>query len=278
LHILAIVDALYSGFDPAYTISSVCLQKKLGKSEKFRAKNYRPKRGSGFSFNPPVLPFFSQSRGQGSFIKDQSNIEVVRALSDVSFTLQKGDRLGLVGSNGAGKTTLIRTLAGIYEPTHGSIAVEGTRVPMFDIGLGLDEEATGYENIYIKGLILGLPAKEIRNKMTEIAEYSGLGHYLDMPFRTYSEGMRLRLVFAIATSVEGDIILMDEWIAVGDAEFQQKTHERLREKTFSSGILVIASHNPGLLREICNLGIHLEGGAVKKFGPIEDVLAELEMA
>ena len=147
---------------------------------------------------------------------------------------------------------------------------------MFDIGLGLDEEGSGYENIYIRGLILGLAPKAIASKVEEIAAYSELGKFLEMPIRTYSEGMRLRLVFAIATSIEGDIILMDEWIAVGDANFRRKTHERLRDKAFGSGIVVLASHDTSLLREMCNVGLHIESGTVKRFGPLEEVLTSLE--
>lgn len=236
----------------------------------------------------PVVPLSSRSfrnfavrtasRVGGNMTRSGSDIEVVRALDGIDLRLRDGDRLALVGPNGAGKTTLIRTLAGIYEPTHGALEVVGTRVPMFDIGLGLDEESTGYENIYIRGLILGLSAREIDAKVEEVAEYSELGKYLEMPIRTYSEGMRLRLFFAIAVAVEGDVILMDEWIAVGDAAFRRKTHERLREKVYRSGIVVLASHDTSLLREICNLGLFLEGGRVRRFGPLDDVLEELAKA
>lgn len=234
----------------------------------------------------PVTPISSRSirnvvlktasKIGGKIIKDDEEHKKVRALSGISLTLNKGDRLALVGPNGAGKTTLIRTIAGIYEPTNGRRYVAGSLIPMFDIGLGLDEEATGYENIFIRGLILGLKASEITKKAEEIAEYSELGDYLNMPMRTYSEGMRLRLVFAIATALDGDIILMDEWIAVGDADFRRKTHSRLEEKTFSSGIVVLASHDTALLRKMCNLGLHLENGSVKNFGPLEEVLESIE--
>jgi ABC-2 type transport system ATP-binding protein len=208
----------------------------------------------------------------GIIIKGDEDGGRIEALSHINFTLEKGDRLALIGPNGAGKTTLIRTLAGIYEPTHGRRYVEGSLVPMFDIGLGLDEEATGYENILIRGLILGMSASHIHEKAASIAEYSELGDYLNMPMRTYSEGMKLRLVFAIATAVEGDIVLMDEWIAVGDTNFKRKTQERLHSKTFSSGIVILASHDTALLRDICNLGLYLEKGKMKCFGPIDEVL------
>jgi ABC-2 type transport system ATP-binding protein/lipopolysaccharide transport system ATP-binding protein len=218
---------------------------------------------------------FRPSRVGGQVIESESTMSVVRALDSINFSLSSGDRLGLMGPNGAGKTTLIRALAGIYEPVTGHLDVEGKRIPMFDINIGLDDEATGYENIYIRGLIMGLSAKRIDHKTAEIAEYSGLGDYLNMPIRTYSAGMVLRLMFAIATSIEGDIVLMDEWLAVGDAQFREKTQARLMGIAESAGILVLASHDMGLLKNICNLGLHIEGGKVKRFGPINEVLSGL---
>lgn len=215
------------------------------------------------------------SRVGGRVVEGNTSIKLVRALDDISFTLSDGDRLGLMGHNGSGKTTLIRTLSGIYEPAGGQLAVEGKRFPMFDINLGLDEEATGYENIYIRGLIMGMSAKEISEKTQAIAEYSELESYLDMPIRTYSSGMLLRLMFAIATSTEGDIVLMDEWIAAGDDGFRQKANERLREITTHSGILVLASHDVNILKATCNLGLCLEGGKVRHFGPIDEVIAAM---
>lgn len=209
--------------------------------------------------------------GGGSF-------QFVKALDNITFTLKHGDRLALVGHNGAGKTTLIRALAGIYEPTTGSLRVVGRTVPMFDIGLGMDEEATGYENIRTRGLILGLSPEEIEDRVAEIAEFAELGDYLELPIRTYSSGMLLRLVFSIAASIHGDVILMDEWIAVGDAHFRKKTHDRLQDITMSSGIVVLASHDQNLLRETCNLGLYLDGGGVRAFGALEDVLKELTMS
>jgi ABC-2 type transport system ATP-binding protein len=215
------------------------------------------------------------SRVGGRVIANKSNT-VVCALEDISFSLNRGDRLGLIGANGSGKTTLIRTLAGVYEPSRGRLDVEGVRVPMFDIGLGFDDEGNGYENIYIRGLIMGLTREQIAAKMPEIAEFSELGGYLDLPVRTYSAGMSLRLMFAIATSLEGDIILMDEWLAVGDAEFRHKANARLRKLTEGAGILVLASHDMSLLRETCTLGMHIEAGKVRNFGKIGDVIADSE--
>lgn len=221
------------------------------------------------------LALKAASRVGGSVSKSGGSFQFVKALQDINFTLKQGDRLGLVGHNGAGKTTLIRVLAGIYEPTTGSLRVSGRKVPMFDIGLGMDEEASGYENIRTRGLILGLSPKEIEDRIPEIADFAELGEYLQLPIRTYSSGMLLRLVFSIAASVHGDIILMDEWIAVGDAQFRKKTHDRLQDITMKSGIVVLASHDHRLLRDTCNLGLYLEGGQARAFGALEDVLKEL---
>jgi ABC-2 type transport system ATP-binding protein/lipopolysaccharide transport system ATP-binding protein len=140
----------------------------------------------------------------------------------------------------------------------------------------MDEEASGYENISVRGLILGLSPQEIEAKTQEIADYSELGTYLKLPIRTYSSGMLLRLVFAIAVSLEGDIVLMDEWIAVGDASFRKKTHQRLTDMTTRSNIVVLASHDIHLLSTTCNLGLHLDGGRVVRFGPIADIIAGFE--
>jgi len=221
------------------------------------------------------LALRTASRVGGKVSKNEGEFQFVQALDDISFTLKQGDRLGLLGHNGAGKTTLIRVLAGIYEPTRGSLRVVGRNVPMFDIGLGMDEEASGYENIRTRGLILGLSPQEIEERVPEIVEFAELGDYLELPIRTYSSGMLLRLVFSIAASIHGDIILMDEWIAVGDAQFRKKTHERLQDITMRSGIVVLASHDHGLLRDTCNLGLLLEGGRVRAYGAIEDVFKEL---
>jgi ABC-type polysaccharide/polyol phosphate transport system ATPase subunit len=208
----------------------------------------------------------------GNIVNDGSHISIVRALDQVSFTLERGDRLGLIGPNGAGKSTLIRVLADIYAPTAGRLERQGTLIPMFDIGMGFDQEATGYENIFLRGMMMGLTRREIAARIDEIAAFSELDEYLDLPIRTYSAGMTLRLMFSIATSVAGDIILMDEWIAVGDESFQGKAQKRMLELTGKAGILVIASHDPNTLRRHCTLGMRLEKGRVVDFGAIEDVL------
>lgn len=214
----------------------------------------------------------------GTMTSSGAEVSVVRALDDVSFSLKDGDRLGLMGPNGSGKTTLIRALADIYAPTAGSIRREGTLVPMFDINIGFDDESTGYENIVMRGLMSGKTRRQIEERAPSIAEFSGLGDYIDFPIRTYSSGMLLRLMFSIATSVEGNIVLMDEWLAVGDSDFRAKANVRLREITSRAGILVIASHDDNLLKGLCNLGMRIESGKVVDFGPIDDILQRKSVA
>jgi ABC-type polysaccharide/polyol phosphate transport system ATPase subunit len=210
----------------------------------------------------------------GGFIsnKEDSSRTTIRALQDVSITLNDGDRLALIGPNGAGKTTLLRVLAGIYYPTTGSIFVEGRCVPLFDISLGMDDEATGYENILLRGLLMGLDRKEIHKRVAEISEFSGLGEFLHLPVRTYSSGMTLRLLFSIATSTNSDILLMDEWIAMGDAEFIERANQRLHSVVNRTKILALASHSPAYLKAVCNKALLLEGGRVVAQGTVDEVL------
>jgi lipopolysaccharide transport system ATP-binding protein len=192
----------------------------------------------------------------------------VTALSGVNLELRAGDRLGLIGHNGSGKTTLLRALSGAYEPDEGQIEVQGRIAALLDLNLGIDPSATGLDNIRLRGRIAGLSSKEIDERMEEIAEFTGLGPFLAMPLKTYSAGMQARLAFAAATSVEADVLLMDEWIAVGDAEFQQLAHKRLLKLVERAGILVLASHELDLLRLYCNKVMRLEGGVAS---PVTDI-------
>lgn len=184
----------------------------------------------------------------------------IRALEQLNFDLRPGDRVGLVGHNGAGKTTLLRVLSGVYPPSSGKLEVHGRIASLTDISVGIDGEATGFENIYLRGIVMGMTPKEINDKMDEIAEFSELGDYLNMPVRTYSSGMQLRLAFAVSTSVQADIILMDEWLSVGDAKFAKKASERLDHMVANSSILVIASHQEDILERLCNRRITMEHG------------------
>jgi lipopolysaccharide transport system ATP-binding protein len=196
----------------------------------------------------------------GRIAAGSRNITVVNALNDVSLTIGAGDRVGLIGHNGAGKTSLLRMLAGVYEPSRGVLQVEGKVTSLIDVTLGMDHEATGYDNILIRGLILGLSRKRIRQLTPEIEAFSELGEYLSMPVRTYSSGMVLRLAFSIVTCVHPDILLMDEWLSVGDASFVRKAEERLKALVDKASILVMASHNPAIISELCNVHVTLERG------------------
>ena len=197
---------------------------------------------------------------------------VVRALEGINLEFDHGDRIGLVGHNGAGKSTLLRVLGGVYQPTSGTISSRGRTASLFDLSLGMDMEGTGYENIQLRGLMLGMTRRQIARKMDEIAEFTDLGDYLAMPIRTYSSGMRLRLAFAVSTCIEADILLLDEWLSVGDAHFVEKAQKRLRDMISRSGILVLASHNNELIRTMCNKAVFLEKGRIVSFGPCEEVL------
>ncbi|MFM7289730.1 MAG: ABC transporter ATP-binding protein, partial [Planctomycetia bacterium] len=168
----------------------------------------------------------------------------------------------LVGHNGAGKSTLLRTLAGVYPPTRGDYSRTGTISSLIDPMLGIEMDATGYENITIRGLILGISHREMARLVPEIAEFSGLGDYLEMPVRTYSTGMLMRRGFSIATSVRSDILLMDEGLSGGDAEFKQQAEERLRAIVSSTGILVLASHSRDLIERECNRVVELAHGVM----------------
>jgi lipopolysaccharide transport system ATP-binding protein len=196
----------------------------------------------------------------GGVLGRHAGVTDVTALSGVNLQLKAGDRLGLIGHNGSGKTTLLRALSGAYEPDEGTIDVHGRIAALLDLGLGIDASATGYENIRLRGRIAGLSSREIEEKMDEIAAFTGLGPFLAMPVKTYSAGMQARLAFAAATAVEADVLLMDEWIAVGDAEFQKLAHKRLLKLVERAGILVLASHEVPLLKLYCNKVMRLDGG------------------
>lgn len=188
---------------------------------------------------------------------------VIRSLEDVTFQIHEGERVGIVGHNGAGKSTLLRALSNVYAPTAGRAEVVGEIGSLVDIGLGIDSEATGRENIFIRGALLGLKKSEIESRFDEIVEFSELGEFINMPVRTYSSGMHLRLAFAVATIIRPEILLMDEWLSVGDASFNEKAESRLNELVNSSRILVIASHSRELVEKTCNRAMWFEHGHLK---------------
>ena len=214
----------------------------------------------------------------GRIGRDSRNHLCVRALEDVSLAFKHGDRVGLVGLNGSGKTTLLRVLAGAYEPARGRMRRRGRTASLLNVSLGIDPEATGYENIMTRGLFLGLMPEQVRERMDEIAAFTELGDYLAMPVHTYSVGMRLRLAFAVCTCFEPEILLMDEWLSVGDRAFIEKAKRRLEEFVNRAGILVLASQNSVLLERICTTAVMLDAGKVKARGPIGEVLREYRQA
>jgi ABC-2 type transport system ATP-binding protein/lipopolysaccharide transport system ATP-binding protein len=212
-------------------------------------------------------------RSSGGHIATDANQRItVEALRNVSARFQPGDRVALIGSNGAGKTTLLRAMAGIYEPVSGSVTSRGRISPMFDINLGIDTDISGYENIRLRGLILGLTQREIDERMQDIVEFTELGDYLDIPVRTYSSGMMTRLVFAVATCFAPEILLMDEWIVAGDAAFISKAQHRIQNFVEKASILVLASHSLEVCRRFCKTALWMESGQIKAFGPIAEVL------
>jgi lipopolysaccharide transport system ATP-binding protein len=198
----------------------------------------------------------------GKIGQDAGRHAVVTALDGLSFNFEEGARVGLVGHNGSGKTTLLRVLSGVYSPTRGELKVQGRVASLLDVSMGLDPDATGFENIYLRGILDGLKPAKIRDKIDEIADFSELGDYLNLPVRTYSSGMMLRLAFAISTSVEADILIMDEWLSVGDAAFSAKAEQRLKKIVGKAAIMVVATHDPNLINRVCNRKISLEHGRI----------------
>ena len=207
---------------------------------------------------------FIRAATGGLLARDAGDRVVVRAIDDATFSFTDGDRIGVVGHNGAGKTTLLRVITGAYEPVSGSIEVVGQVASMLGISVGIESEATGYENIFLRAAIMGLPPRKVAPLVAEICEFAELGDYINMPIRTYSSGMSMRLAFAISTCVSADIIIMDEWLSVGDAEFSKKAEARLRKILDRAKILVIASHNETLIRKNCNKIIHLSHGKLER--------------
>ncbi|MBY6537089.1 ABC transporter ATP-binding protein [Rhodococcus sp. BP-349] len=212
----------------------------------------------------------------GTIGRNGSDVVVVEALRDITLSLKEGDRVGLVGHNGAGKSTLLRLLAGIYEPTRGSAIVRGRVAPVFDLGVGMDPEISGYENIIIRGLFLGQTRKQMMSKVDEIADFTELGEYLDMPLRTYSTGMRVRIAMGVVTSIDPEILLLDEGIGAVDADFMKKARIRLQQLVARSGILVFASHSNEFLAQLCDSAMWIDHGHVRQQGGIEEVVRSYE--
>jgi ABC-2 type transport system ATP-binding protein len=209
----------------------------------------------------------------GGNISTETKVPIIEALSHIDLTLEHGARVGLVGHNGAGKSTLLRLLSGIYEPTRGTAEIRGRVAPVFDLGVGMDPEISGLENIIVRGLFLGMTRKQMDQRIDDIADFTELGDFLRMPLRTYSTGMRIRLALGVVTSIDPEILILDEGIGAVDAAFLEKSKHRLQELVERAGLLVFASHSDEFLRDLCDTAIWMEHGRIRQHGAIEDVLA-----
>jgi ABC-2 type transport system ATP-binding protein/lipopolysaccharide transport system ATP-binding protein len=209
----------------------------------------------------------------GHIANNDREIVTVEALRHINLELKSGDRLALVGHNGAGKSTMLRVLAGAYEPSHGVADIQGRVSSLLELTTGMDPELTGRENIMLRGVVLGLTYREIEALTPTIEEFSQLGSFMDLPMRTYSSGMTLRLAFAVSTAVQADILLLDEMISVGDAEFAEKAKARIEQIIENSHILVLASHDPLTLKRYCNRAVLLQEGQIVSMGSVDDMLA-----
>ena len=210
---------------------------------------------------------------KGNLANDALQRISVKALTGITISLRSGDRFALIGPNGAGKTTLLKVLAGVYEPTTGSISISGRVSALLTSTAGLNVDATGYENIILRGMYMDIHPKRMKKHLENVAEFTELGDYLKLPVRTYSAGMMVRLAFAISTCIAPEILVMDEWLAAGDAHFLAKAHRRMEEFVSSSSILVLASHSLPLVQQWCTHEIYLREGRAIASGSIDQIIA-----
>lgn len=210
---------------------------------------------------------------KGLFRRSLNPEITVHALTDVNLTARDGDRIGIIGHNGAGKTTFLKMLAGIYPPTEGTCEVEGNICSLFDIALGFEQDATGWENIAYRSYLQGVSPATLRKKIDSIGEFSELGEFLTLPVRNYSAGMRMRLAFSIATSADPEVLLIDEVLAAGDMAFQLKARARMRELMSAARLMVLVSHDLNTIGEVCNRVLWLKRGRVMAEGPPAEVVA-----
>lgn len=238
---------------PAIDVRNVSLQFTVRKDKKVSLKEYIVRGMFRPSLNPGVA---------------------IHALSDISLAARDGDRIGVIGHNGAGKSTLLKLLAGIYPPSQGTVSVAGRICSLFDITLGFEQEATGWENIVFRSYLHGESPASVRAKLNSIGEFTELGDFLNMPVRNYSAGMLMRLAFSIATAADPEVLLIDEVLAVGDLAFQLKARARMRELMASSRLMVVVSHDLNTLRDTCNRVIWMKKGKIVGEGPSAEVIQQ----
>ena len=212
----------------------------------------------------------------GRIFSDVHQVSYVEALKNVSFDLRDGDRLAIIGPNGAGKTTLLKTISGFLPAASGEMQVDGDITVLFSLSNGLDYDKTGYENIISMSLLLGMTAKQAQEMIPEIEEFCELGEFLQLPVRMYSEGMKLRLAFAVSTSIHPEILVLDEAIGAGDAHFLKKAAARAKALYDKARIMVMASHSSGIVRDLCNKALLLRKGEVQMMGSVDEALAVYE--
>lgn len=202
----------------------------------------------------------------------------VEALKNISLSVKRGERLGIIGHNGAGKSTLLKLMAGIYPPTEGQRIVEGKICSLFEISLGFELEASGWENILYRSYLQGETPNSVKKKIHEIGEFSELGKFLDTPVRYYSAGMMVRLAFSIATTIEPEVLLIDETLSAGDLSFQQKARKRMHEVIAKAQLMVVVSHDMSTLSEMCDRIIWMDHGRIIKDGAAKDIIQDYETA
>lgn len=229
--------------------------------------NYRTYVGNSRSLKHSFLNIAT-----GGKLSKSAGYMVINALSNVNFEIGKGDRLGLIGHNGSGKSSLLKVLAQVYEPSSGLLEITGSVSSLLSIAVGMQSNATGYENIRLRCLMHNYDKVKTKKVIAELEEFTELGDFLSMPIKTYSTGMNLRLAFGLATTIEPDILLFDEVVGTGDMQFVEKAHERISKIIETSNVLVLASHSNELIRKFCNKILWLEHGAIKMFDTTETVL------
>lgn len=225
-----------------------------------------------YGMGPQMLSRKIISLASAGRISAGAKHQFVRSLDSINLDLSAGDRVGLIGGNGAGKTSLLKLVSKIYHPSAGRIEVDGMVTPMLGHGFGLDLEATGYENIIISGLMLGFSKKFILSKADEIAQFTELGNFINMPLKSYSAGMRARLSFAVSTCQQPEILAIDEGFGVGDASFFKKAQKRIQTYMDNASILILASHSDNLIKQFCNKALVLESGKIKFYGSVTEAL------